>query len=366
MKAKIQLFLITLLIACLEPSQNAHAVTPPPDGGYPRGSTAEGDNALLSLTSGSYDTALGFRSLEKNTGGNFNTAVGALALFINSTGIENTATGAGALIRNASPFQSGGNGNTANGAFALFENNSGSLNTAIGDRALFSNTASSNTAIGSSALSSNTTGAANTAIGTIALANSTTGNSNIALGSSAGSNVTTASNVICIGSPGSNSFNNACFISNIFGVSGINGVQMYINSAGRVGAPGSSRRFKEEIQSMGRRSEVLYALKPVTFHYKKEIDPQEIPQFGLVAEEVEKVNPDLIVRDKEGKPYSVRYDQVNAMLLNEFLKEHEKTEKLEATVATLIATVKDQAAQIQKVSAQLEASKPAPQVVNNP
>jgi hypothetical protein len=117
---------------------------------------------------------------------------------------------------------------------------------------------------------------------------------------------------------------------------------------------------------MGRRSEVLYALKPVTFHYKKEIDPQEIPQFGLVAEEVEKVNPDLIVRDKEGKPYSVRYDQVNAMLLNEFLKEHEKTEKLEATVATLIATVKDQAAQIQKVSAQLEASKPAPQVVNNP
>jgi len=348
MKAKIQLFLITLLIACLEPSQNAHAVTPPPDGGYPGGNTAEGDNALLSLTSGSYDTALGFRSLEKNTGGNFNTAVGALALFINNTGIENTAIGAGALLRNASPFQIGGNGNTANGAFALFENNSGSLNTAIGDRALFSNTASSNTAIGSSAL-----------------ANSTTGNGNIALGSSAGSNVTTASNVICIGSPGSNSFNNACFISNIFGVSGINGVQMYINSAGRVGAPGSSRRFKEEIQSMGRRSEVLYALKPVTFHYKKEIDPQEIPQFGLVAEEVEKVNPDLIVRDKEGKPYSVRYDQVNAMLLNEFLKEHEKTEKLEATVATLIATVKEQAAQIQKVSAQLEASKPAPQVVNN-
>ena len=349
MKAKIQLFLITLLIACLEPSQNAHAVTPPPDGGYPGGNTAEGDNALLSLTSGSYDTALGFRSLEKNTGGNFNTAVGALALFINNTGIENTAIGAGALLRNASPFQIGGNGNTANGAFALFENNSGSLNTAIGDRALFSNTASSNTAIGSSAL-----------------ANSTTGNGNIALGSSAGSNVTTASNVICIGSPGSNSFNNACFISNIFGVSGINGVQMYINSAGRVGAPGSSRRFKEEIQSMGRRSEVLYALKPVTFHYKKEIDPQEIPQFGLVAEEVEKVNPDLIVRDKEGKPYSVRYDQVNAMLLNEFLKEHEKTEKLEATVASLIATVKQQAAQIQKVSAQLEASKPAPQVVNNP
>jgi Chaperone of endosialidase len=347
MKAKIQLFLITLLIACLEPSQNAHAVTPPPDGGYPGGNTAEGDNALLSLTSGSYDTALGFRSLEKNTGGNFNTAVGALALFINTTGIENTATGAGALLRNASPFQIGGNGNTANGAFALFENNSGSLNTAIGDRALFSNTASSNTAIGSSAL-----------------ANSTTGNGNIALGSSAGSNVTTASNVICIGSGGGNN-SNRCFIGGIFGTSSPGGASVFINSGGQLSAPGSSRRFKEDIKPMERASEVLYALKPVTFHYKKEIDPQEIPQFGLVAEEVEKVNPDLIVRDKEGKPYSVCYDQVNAMLLNEFLKEHEKTEKLEATVATLIATVKEQASQIQKVSAQLGASKPATQVVNN-
>ena len=117
---------------------------------------------------------------------------------------------------------------------------------------------------------------------------------------------------------------------------------------------------------MDKASEAILALKPVSFRYKKEIDPQCTPQFGLVAEEVEKVNADLVVRDKEGKPYSVRYDQVNAMLLNEFLKEHKKTEKLEATVASLIATVKEQAAQIQKVSTQLEASKPAPQVVNNP
>jgi hypothetical protein len=127
---------------------------------------------------------------------------------------------------------------------------------------------------------------------------------------------------------------------------------------------------------MDKASDALFALKPVTFRYKKEIDPAGKSQLGLVAEDVEKVNPDLVVRDKEGKPYSVRYDQVNAMLLNEFLKEHKKTEKLEATVASLIETVKEQAAQIQKVSAQLtaaspsrgglEASKAAPQVVNNP
>ena len=117
---------------------------------------------------------------------------------------------------------------------------------------------------------------------------------------------------------------------------------------------------------MEQASKALFALQPVTFRYKKEIDAAGTSQFGLVAEQVEKVNRDLVVRDKEGKAYSVRYDQVNAMLLNEFLKEHKKTEKLEATVASLIATVKEQAAQIQKVSAQLGASKPAPQVVNNP
>ena len=111
---------------------------------------------------------------------------------------------------------------------------------------------------------------------------------------------------------------------------------------------------------MDNASEALFALKPVTFRYKKELDPQGIQQWGLVAEDVQTVNPALVALDKEGKPYSVRYDQVNAMLLNEFLKEHRKVEQLEATVASLIATVKEQAAQIQKVSAQLEASKPAP------
>jgi hypothetical protein len=359
MKTKIQLFLITLVIACLEPSHNAHAVTPPPDGGYSGGNTAEGDNALLSLTSGSYNTAVGFLSLQKNSEGNFNTAVGAGALLLNSTATENTAIGAGALLSNASPFLNSGNGNTADGAFVLFHNSTGSLNTAIGDRALFNNsTANFNTAVGSNSL-----------------ANNITGSSNIALGNSAGSNVTTASNVICIGSPGANTVNNSCFIGNIFGAS-VSGAGVYINSVGRLGAPSSSRRFKEEIKPMEHASEALLALKPVTFRYKKEIDPAGTSQFGLVAEEVEKVNPDLVVRDKEGKPYSVRYDQVNAMLLNEFLKEHRKVQEQDATitqlkkdfratVAQLTTRLDEQAAQIQKVSAQLEASKPAPQVVNN-
>jgi hypothetical protein len=371
MKTKIALFRIALLIACFSVSQNAVAVTPSPDGGYPGGNTAEGDNALLNLTSGSYDTAIGWNSLQRNTEGNFNTAVGAGAMLFNATANENTATGTGALLVNAPPFSPGGNGNTANGAFALFKNSTGSFNTGIGDRTLFNNT----------------TGNFNTAVGSNALANNTTGNGNIALGNSAGSNVTTASNVICIGSAGSNSTNNACFISNIFGVSGINGVQMFISASGKVGAPGSSRRFKEDIKPMEHASEALFALKPVTFRYKKEIDSAGSSQFGLVAEDVEKVNSELVVRDKEGKPYSVRYEAVNAMLLNEFLKEHRKVEELSSIVATKLATIADlkstvaqqqkgmevftarlneQAAQIQKVSAQLEASKPAPQVVNNP
>jgi len=367
MKAKIQLFLITLLIACLEPSQNAHAVTPPPDGGYPGGSTAEGDNALLSLTSGSYDTALGFRSLEKNTGGNFNTAVGALALFLNTTAIENTATGAGALLTNAAPFVNGGNGNTANGAFALLFNSTGSHNTAIGDRALLSSTSgNNNTAIGDGALSNNTTGESNSAIGGGALSNNTTGSSNIVLGSNAGSAVTTASHVIAIGSAGAN-MGGTCFIANIRGVQTGNGdgIPVYIDSAGQLGTLTSSRRFKKEIKPMDKESEAILALKPVSFQYK--IDKTNTPQFGLIAEEVAAVNPDLVVRDTEGKPYTVRSDQVNAMLLNEFLKEHRKVEQLTKDFESKLGGQQKQIEALtlglHKVSAQLEQSKSAPQVV---
>ncbi|HEY4255798.1 MAG TPA: tail fiber domain-containing protein [Candidatus Udaeobacter sp.] len=394
-KILIPSFLIALILAlaCFGLLPKAQAVSPSPDGGYPGGNTAEGDNALLSLSSGGFNTAVGFFTLLSNTTASFNTALGAGTLFLN-TADSNTAIGAGALLFNTVGF-----GNTANGAFALFSNTGGVTNAAHGYQALFSNTTGNqNTAIGTGALLGNTTGngntatglgalaantmgqantatglgalaanisgSGNTAIGDGALGINTIGHGNTALGDGAGSNVTTASNVISIGSMGAN-MDNSCFIGNIFGSTSSNGVAVLINSNGQLGTMTSSQRFKENIKPMGNASEVLYALTPVSFRYKRNIDPDGTLQSGLVAEDVEKVNRDLVVRDKEGKPYSVRYDQVNAMLLNEFLKEHKKVEALEGTVATLAATVREQAAQIQKVSAQLEVSKPAPQTVLN-
>ena len=247
-------------------------------------------------------------------------------------------------------------------------------------------------ATGKLALAANTTGNFNVAFGNGALGFNTTGSGNIVLGDGAGFSITTANEVICIGTAGNN-VDNACYIGQIFGATSSNGVAVFVNSNGRLGTMTSSARFKDEIKPMDEASEALFALKPVAFRYKKDIDPQGIPQFGLVAEDVEKVNPDLIVRDKEGKPYTVRYDAVNAMLLNEFLKEHHTVQEQQATitkleltvaqqkkdfqaaVAQLTARLDEQASQIQKVSAQLaaaspshgglEASKPAPQVVNN-
>jgi uncharacterized coiled-coil protein SlyX len=229
-------------------------------------------------------------------------------------------------------------------------------------------------AFGDQALLSSTTGGGNTAVGAFALSNNTAGITNTALGFNAGFGITTADNVIVIGTNvGGENVDHSCFIGEIFGQTSSGGTAVFINSNGRLGTATSSRRFKEGIKPMDEASESLFALKPVTFHYKKEIDPLSASQFGLVAEDVEKVDPALVVHDKEGKPYSVRYDQVNAMLLNEFLKEHRKNEEQEKTIAelksgmtALAATVKEQASQIQKVSAQFEASKPAPQVVNNP
>jgi uncharacterized coiled-coil protein SlyX len=219
------------------------------------------------------------------------------------------------------------------------------------------------------------------------LENNTTGIGNTALGFGAGDNVTTANNVICIGAgvEGANE-SNSCFIGNVFGQASSGGTAVFINSTGKLGTIVSSRRFKEEIKPMAQVSEGIFSLKPVTFRYKKGIDPQGIPQFGLVAEDVEAVNPDLVVRDEEGKVNTVRYDAVNAMLLNEFLKEHRrvevqqtKIERQEATISELKSTVaqqqkgmeiltaqlKEQSAQIQKVSVQVGVSKPAPRVVTN-
>jgi hypothetical protein len=367
----------TFILAWLALAPAARAVSPPPDGGYPGDNTAEGQNALFSLTTGGFNTAVGFFSLRTDTTGQFNTAIGAGTLLAN-TADENTATGAGALLSNTVA-----NGNTANGAFALFSNTTGIDNTAIGDRALFKNTTANgntadgtfalfnnttgadNTAIGDVALVASTTGLSNTAIGVAALGSNTTGSNNIALGFDAGLNLTTGSNnidignsgdagesnVIRIGTQGTQAFTIIAGISN--DMQGI-GTPVIVTKDGYLGVQGSSKRFKDDIKPTDKASEALLALRPVTFRYKKEIDPAGTSQFGLIAEEVEKVNPDLVVRDKQGKPYTVRYDQVNAMLLNEFLKEHRKVEKLEATVADLAETVKEQANDLRKISARME------------
>jgi hypothetical protein len=245
----------------------------------------------------------------------------------------------------------------------------GGNNTATGYAAAFSDTkGSANTADGRQALYNNITGNGNTAIGYGALDTQTSGDFNTAVGLFAGNGITTAGNVICIGTSGVN-VSDSCFIGNICNQFG--GSQaVYVNSDGKLGAQVSSRRFKEHIRPMDKASDALLALKPVTFHYKKEIDPAGTSQFGLVAEDVDKINPDLVVHDKEGKPYSVRYDQVKAMLLNEFLKEHRKVEEQEATIAklkreteTVVARLKDQESKIQRVSDQVQMNKPDPRVV---
>src|SRR5437667_134268 len=388
MKTIAPSILIILSLVCVALPLTAQAVSPSPDGGYPGGNTAEGSSALLSCTTGIYNNAIGIYSLLSVTTGSFNTGVGAGALLANTAfgnsallenmvGVDNTAIGDLALLNNDSDGTGTANFNTAVGSGALSANVNGGENTALGvDTLANNNNADFLTAVGIDALFANTTGSGNTAIGSGALAFNTTGGGNTALGLDAGSNVTTANNVICIGAAGNN-VENSCFIGNIFGATSSNGVAVLINSNGRLGTMTSSARFKDEIKPMDNASEALFALQPVTFRYKKGIDPQGIPQLGLVAEEVEAVNPDLVIRDKEGKPYSVRYDQVNAMLLNEFLKEHRKVEEQQATITQLKQDFQSRIAHqqkqiealiagLQKVSAQLELNKPAPQtVVNN-
>jgi len=365
------LVLIPLVLMCVVLAPGAAAVTPAPDGGYPGSNTAEGDSALQSLTSGVSNTAVGFDALFSNTAGSNNTATGIGAIGSNTSGSDNTANGFGALLLNTT-----GNSNTAVGFEAMFTNSTGFENVATGLRALFANTTgfhntadgfsallrnttgNHNAASGDDALGNNRTGNVNTANGAHSLENNTIGSGNTALGFGAGDNVTTANNVICIGSgvAGAN-VSNSCFLGGVFGQTSSGGAAVFINSSGKLGTSTSSRRFKEEIKPMERTSEALFALKPVTFRYMKQIDPAGTHQFGLVAEEVEKVNSDLVVRDQEGKPYTVRYDAVNAMLLNEFLKEHRTVQELEQEVAALAATVEEQTAQIRKVSAQVDAGK---------
>jgi uncharacterized coiled-coil protein SlyX len=448
LKCTCALLLIPLLLVCFGLAPMAQAVGPDTDGTIPGSNNGEGIGVLVSrtvgvwntgtgfealnhLTAGNQNTATGLRALTSDTNGGYNTATGVFSLFSNTSGFFNSAVGAYALANNISGNSNTANGygalyhntadnntstgfgalygnttgsnNTANGVSALGNNTTGAQNTATGHFALVNNTASFNTAIGDSALSSNTTGSSNTAVGTSGLEFNTTGIGNIALGDGAGNGVTTADAVICIGASGAN-VTGSCYIGQIFGVTSSGGTAVFINSDGKLGTTTSSRRFKEEIKPMEQASEALFALKPVTFQYKKEIDPQGIPQFGLVAEDVETINPDLVVRDKDGNPFSVRYGAINAMLLNEFLKEHRKVQEQESTIAgfkstaaeqeatvaelkitiaqqrkdfeatitelkrgmeTVVARFKEQDAKIQKVTDQIELSKPAPRTVLN-
>ncbi len=323
---------LAIALAWFAPSPTAEArggLRPPPDGDYRNETTAEGKDALFSLTTGFGNTALGFNALYSNTEGSYNTAIGRNALLSNTTGFANTAIGAAALFNNTDGF-----GNTATGRLALF-NNTGGENVADGALALYSNT---------------TEGVADEA------------------------------NTIRIGTSENQT---RTFIAGIRDTTTGNAdaIPVYIDSAGQLGTASSSRRFKNEIKPMDQSSQAILGLKPVTFHYKN--DSKGTPQFGLIAEEVVKVNPDLVVRDAKGEIYTVRYEAVNAMLLNEFLKQHRQVQELVATViqlrkdfqtaaarqqkeiGALTASLSEQASQMQKVSDQLEASKPAPRVVVN-
>ena len=398
--------------------------------------TAVGLNALTNDTTGGYNVAVGSGALQSNTTGDFNMAIGAEALrdnnanfnlaigfrvgFMNTTGNHLTGVGAAALRNNLT-----GDSNTAIGADALRENTTGEQNTAIGDLALTSlNPGDDNTAVGFSALSAAGTNSAenvavgsqalanlsaagadfNTALGTQALLNQTSGDHNIAIGEQAGdtittgssnivigahdgSGLTTASNSIAIGTDAPGNQSSRTFVGNLTNsqVQSFNGTTVkYVTSevaTGRLGVTAvvSSRRYKYDIKPMDKVSEGILALKPVTFHLKKEVDTNGFLGFGLIAEEVEAVNPDLVYHDEDGSPESVRYDEVWACLLNEFIKEHRKVEAQQASIAELKSTValqqkgmevltaqlKEQAAQIQRVSAQLDVNKPAPRTVAN-
>jgi hypothetical protein len=415
---------VSVIFGCFALLPPAQAVLPAPDGGYGppdygTGNTAEGEDALLNLSSGAFNTATGFRALNSITTGNFNTAIGAGALFFNTgddntavgsgallsntTGTRNTATGESALFHNISGRRNtaagesalfnniSGSNNTATGSGALLNNSIGDDNTAVGDGALFRNiTGSGNTATGIStllqntlgventangfyAMFSNTTGRLNTAIGDRALFSNTTGLVNVALGYRAGASLTTGNNNIAIGNAGVAGDANtiriggnvgfgpqtATFIAGIHGVTtgNNNAIPVVIDPAGQLGTVSSSLRYKTEVKPIDKVSESILALKPVSFRYK--VHKDTTPQFGLIAEEVAKVNPDLVIYDSDGEPYTVRYDAVNALLLNEFLKEHRHVQEQDALIARQQKQIDALAAGLRKVSAQLATASPS-------
>jgi len=429
LKIITRLLLITLALLCFGLLPRVQAVVPPPDGGYPNFNTAEGQNALFSLTTGVANTAVGWFSLWSDTDGSFNTgigagtllfnvgdqttgegvgntALGAMALLFNTTGSQNTATGLQALFSNTTGSNNTASGrqtlfsnttgsnNTATGVLALNDNIGANFNTATGVQALSSNTTGSNntasgyqalnfningalntatgvqalndningnfnTATGYAALSHNIQGGTNTASGVQALNNNTTGSNNTATGYQAGFDITGNRNV-CIGAGvfGAAGVDDTTWIRNVY-ASVASGRAVYVNSDNKIGTLSSSVRYKEEIKPMDKASETLFALKPVTFRYKKAVDPSQALSFGLIAEEVAQVNPALITRDEQGKPQTVRYEMVNAMLLNEFLKARGQIDAQQKQIDALIAG-------LQKVSAELELSEAGAQTVRLP
>src|SRR5215468_8708909 len=410
MKSHTIVFTIILFaVACVGLFPQVHAVSPPPDGCYPNFTTAGGCNALRALTTGVGNTGLGSFALYQNTDAGSNTAVGAAALALN-TADSNTAVGATALVlnttgdtntavgRNALTNNQISSDNNAVGAFALFNNDSSgngsaNFNNAFGRNALFNNvdgdendafgddameentTGSQNTAMGDDALDGNTIGSGNVAVGKEAGNSIIDGNDNVVLGHNAGIGLMHASRNIAIGTEVAGpfaDFDDTCFIGSIFGeIVSDPGSQaaVFVDQFNVVGVFNSSRKYKHDIQPMDKASETLYRLKQVTFRFNS--DWKGTTQYGLIAEDVAKVDPQLVSR-RDGEIMSVHYEQINSMLLNEFLKEHKKVEEQQASISqlkremqTMLAQLKEQSVQIQKVNAQLKMSEPAAKVVVN-
>jgi len=313
------LIIIPFALACFALSPQARAVCQ--EGCLTNDNTVLGDDALISNTTGFDNTAVGWEAMELNTTGFNNAAFGWLALFANRTGSYNTGVGFRAITA-----LNGGVGNTAVGSDAMNTSDFNGL-----------------------------TGSFNIALGYHAGSNLTSGDYNIDIGNEG---VAGESSTIRIGTVGTQT---ATYIAGIREAEFARGtaVAVGITADGQLGVRASSARFNEAIQPMDEASEAILSLKPVTFRYKHELDPENIPQFGLVAEDVEKVNPDLVARDKEGKPYTVRYEEVNAMLLNEFLKEHKKVEEQAKEIVELKAELKSRdvqtKAQLQELTARLDA-----------
>jgi hypothetical protein len=296
--------------------------------------TACGSYTLLQ-TSGAYNSAFGVGALRANEDGTGNTASGAAALNGNLSGSYNTAVGSAALLYNTT-----GSSNTASGRSALHNNVSGIDNTAVGYQALYANTtANYTTGIGYEALYNSQSGLANIGVGPFAGKNIIQGELNIDIGSWGAAD---ESNTIRIGiSP----YHAHTYIAGIYSTTGLSGLPVIVTSSGQLGVdPVSSERFKTGIATMGSATANLSQLRPVTFKLKS--DAQGMVHYGLIAEEVAKVYPELTIRDQEGRIDGVHYDELAPMLLNEMQKEH-------ATVATLIGQHETDAAKIASLEQQV-------------